>query len=195
MNPFTARFATETSHINVFIRHDIDTRACIENMHLLLAIDWDFGAPAGVYFRADDQEYPLSEQKDAIQVYRDSGFEIGLHTVCYTKDDYLAEFRRETEKFSNAVGFRPKSFSVHGLGAFRHRVRMQFYEDISKQLLESCYEFGDIPQLRSYDHVIHDCHLDERENRSLYDDFVKPLSFFRKGKNYLILTHPCYWQV
>lgn len=179
--------------VNVFVRHDIDTSRCIEKMALLLDIDKSVETPAAIYFRADNKEYSLKNYKDAINRYRDAGFEIGLHTVCYTKDNYLEEFAVETEKFSNDVGFRPKSFSVHGLGTFRQDIRIQFYEYISSHLNEFGYEFGDIPQLRAYDYVIQDCHMDARNNRFIYDDFMNPPSFLKKGKNCLILTHPCYW--
>jgi hypothetical protein len=142
----------------------------------------------------DDEEYLLREYRELIRFYKDSGFEIGLHTCCYTKDDILTEFKRETDKFTEETGFPPKSFSVHGLGDYRQEARMKFYQEIPNRLEEFGYNFGDTPQLRSYDYVIQDCHFDQNRNFFIYDDFFRPPLFFHKGATFLILTHPCYWR-
>jgi anaerobic magnesium-protoporphyrin IX monomethyl ester cyclase len=184
---------TDRKDIHVFIRHDVDTAACIQKLNCLLAIDREFQVPAGLYFRIDDVEYRLPDYKDWLNVLRQEGFEIGLHTVCYLDDNPLQAFQRETAKFEREVGFRPRSFSVHGLGTFRAEIRMRFYRDISNHLKEFGYVFGDVPQLRPYEYVIQDCHLDEEKKIFICDDVKEPFPF-RKGKQYLILTHPCYWE-
>ena len=191
--PFASKQKKGFEKIKMFIRHDVDTKQCVENLPLFLEIDKSLNVWVGVYFRVDDEEYSLMQYRDIVQSYNKLGFEIGLHTVCYKKDNYLDEFKRETDKFTYEVGFRPRSFSVHGLGDYRLNIRMQFYEEIASRMWEFGYKFGDIPQVHAYDYVIHDCHLDENGNRFIYDEVINLPSFFRKGENYLILTHPCYW--
>jgi len=181
--------------IQIFVRHDIDTHRCIGNLSPLLNIDRSATVCAGVYFRVDDEEYLLRGYREVIRFYRDSGFEVGLHTCCYTKDNVFEEFKRETEKFAEEAGFWPTSFSVHGLGDYRQAARIKFYREIANRLEEFGYKFGDIPPLRSYDYVVQDCHFDENRNFFIYDDFVHLPLFFPKGTTFLILTHPCYWRV
>lgn len=179
---------------NIFVRHDIDTQNCITNLSQTLEIDQSLQIPSGIYFRVDDEEYCVRDFQKMIGHYKVMGFEIGLHTLCYTQDNYLQEFKRETEKFKSELGFSPMSFSVHGLGDFRLEVRMRFYKEIALSFREFGYETGDIPPLRSYEHMIHDCHLDADNRRFLYDEFVRLPPFYLPGKRYLILTHPCYWK-
>ena len=185
-----------SNKVNVYIRHDIDTSKCIKNLNNMLKIDEIYGVAGkiAVYFRVDDQEYSLKKIRSDIKAYYNSGFEIGLHSQCYIKDDYIAEFKRETNKFSDDTGLEPKSFTVHGLGSFRLETRLKFYKEVAKIYPKYGYQFGDIPQLRRYDYVIQDCHLDETKKRFIYDDFFNLPKFFRQGVKYLVLTHPCYWE-
>jgi hypothetical protein len=182
--------------INMFVRHDIDTAACIHNMPILLNVDREFGVRAGIYLRADDQEYSLSECRDVLEPYRAVGFEVGLHTVCYTNEDYMGAFMYETDKFVRQMGFKPDSFTVHGLGGYRADARLEFCKNIAGCLQEFGYEFSDCHcSLRSYEYVIEDCHWDDQTSmRFIYDDFWNLPSFFREGHSYLVLTHPCYWK-
>ncbi len=187
---------TATSN-RVFFRHDIDTRACIEKMNLLLDLDLEYTVQSGVYFRADGIEYSLNNYRDQIERYRQSDLEIGLHTVCYTQDDYMSEFCRETDAFEKALGFRPTSFTVHGLGKYCIDRRLRFYEEIANSLQYYGYTFTDCHlKWRTYDYVAHDSHWNkERENRYLLNDFIDiPLPYkCTRPFNVLFLTHPCYW--
>ena len=196
IHPFTEQNITDGSRVHLFVRHDIDTKTCIQKIHLLLDIDQDLGIQAGVYFRVDDREYRLSDYRNVIQALRPRGLEIGLHTLCYLEDDYLSAFRRETGKFFDELGFKPRSFTVHGLGPQRLEVRLRFYEEVAPRLGEFGYEFCDCHSLwRKYHYVIEDCHRDEgKEALYIYDDFSEPPSFLGLGDNFLILTHPCYWK-
>jgi len=191
--PFTHKESYD-NRINFFIRHDIDTKECITSMDVLIDIDYSLAIPSGIYFRVDDEEYRLRDFRDQIRLYKRNGFEIGLHSLCYTKDDYMNEFDRETVRFSNELGFRPRSFTLHGLGDYRSCVRLDFTRIISSKLDEFGYEFTDCDgNSRNYAHVIHDCHLDSiNQRRFMREDFE--LNFpFRRGCCYLVLTHPCYW--
>ncbi|MBL4755118.1 MAG: hypothetical protein JKY52_16175 [Flavobacteriales bacterium] len=183
-------------HINVFIRHDIDTLKCVQNIDLLLDSDLHMDFPAGVYFLVDDDEYRLQDFKQVAQACKEKGFETGLHTICYAQDDYMGQFKLETEKFADEAGFRPTTFTIHGMGEKRLSVRKAFIREMVKNHTKYGYTFSDCHKaFRGYHHVIEDCHMDfSVNNRYIFDDFNEFPSFFRKGKNYLILTHPCYWE-
>ncbi len=191
--PFLAN--TRADAVNLYIRHDIDFKQCMDRMPLLVDIDKGLGVRSGVYFRADDSEYALPEHRELIQEYHRAGFEVGLHTVCYLDDDYMATFARETEKFTAEVGLRPRSFTVHGLGRHRLDVRVRFGREILGRLEEFGYKHCDLHySVRAYDYIIQDCHLKNEERPfHILEDFLKLPPFFRKGRNYLILTHPTHW--
>ena len=193
--PFIPNNETDSNEVKFFVRHDIDTKHCMKNMSLLLDIDKSSGVQSGVYLLSDGKNYSLSEHRSVIQSYREAGFEIGLHTVCYIEDNYLKAFERETKEFADNLGFRPRSFTVHGLGEYKLDVRIHFAEEIMGRLDEFGYTFTDCNlNMRAYDYVIEDCHWNEsRKSRFIYDDFTRTPPFFKKGNNYLILTHPCYW--
>jgi len=192
---YLERPAKGTRSSNLFVRHDVDTAACIENIEALTAINQTLGIQSGIYFRVDDDEYSLTQHRSTAQALREAGFEVGLHTVCYTEDDYFTELERETKKFAQEVGFQPQSFTVHGLGAYRADVRQRFYQQISNRLEEFGYLFSDCCRdLRRYDYVVEDCHFDSQmEQRFIYDDFISLPKWFRADHDYLVLTHPCYW--
>ena len=183
-------------HINIFLRHDVDTLKCVNNIELLLEANSVFKYPAGVYFLVNDDDYHLGDHKAVVTECKERGFEIGLHTICYAKDDYLKQFRLETEKFADETGIRPTSFTIHGMGEYRLSIRKKFINDIISRHNEFGYTFSDCHKaFRSYHHVIEDCHMDFSKNkRYIFDDFREIPSFFRKGNCYLILTHPCYWE-
>ena len=182
--------------INLFLRHDIDTLKCVQNIDLLLESNIAQSYPAGVYFLVDDDEYHLGDHKAVAQACKDKGFEVGLHTICYAQDDYLKQFKLETEKFADEAGFRPATFTIHGLGDERLNIRKSFIRDMIKRHEEFGYSFSDCHKaFRGYHHVIEDCHMDFAvKKRYIFDDFKAFPSFFKKGQNYLILTHPCYWE-
>lgn len=192
--PFLSYEGADGERDKVFVRHDVDTEQCIRNLPETMEIDQRLRIGAGIYLRVDDEEYSARDHRDMLLRYREQEFEIGLHSLCYTKQDYIQEFQRETEKFKSLMGFQPRSFSVHGLGSFRLKTRTKFYQEIIHCFHQFGYETGDIPTLRSYEHTIHDCHLDAQNRRFLYDDFLYFPRFSSKGKHYLILTHPCYWK-
>lgn len=192
--PFNQK-PSKSGPINLYLRHDIDTLKCVKNMPMMLDINLKTEMMAAVYFRVDDDEYRLKDLKDVALEYKARGFEMGLHTVCWAEDDYMGQFAMETEKFADELGFRPKSFTVHGAGALRQEERQQFYIEIDKRWDEFDYERTDChPRFRRYHYVIEDCHLSNPDqNRFIYKDFIEVPTFFQRGKNYIILTHPCYW--
>jgi hypothetical protein len=180
----------------LFIRHDIDTAACIRGMRLLIDIDRELGISPGIYLMADTSEYRLADHRSEIEACRAAGFEVGLHTVCYTHDDYFEALRTETKVFADALGFWPRSFTIHGLGEHRLDIRLRFCNEILRRLDEFGFVFTDCsPELRVYDHVFHDCHRDPTGgSRVIYDELTGRRFPFANGKSYVLLTHPCYWK-
>ena len=162
---------------------------------MITSIDLELGITAGVYFRVDDEEYNLRDHKDLAQELRSRGFEVGLHTACYAYDDYMKRFAFETEKFSAEAGFKPKSFTLHGLGSHKKMQRIFFQKKIVNTLSDYGYVYSDCHKnLRSYRYVIEDCHLNsDSGERFIYNDFLEPQYFVNYPGVYLVLTHPCYW--
>ncbi len=181
--------------ITIFSRHDIDTSQCLKNIPFLVDIDIEQKISSPCFVRVDEEEYTLHEANELIQKYTERGVEFGLHTVCYIHDNYLKAFEDETNKFIKAFGFKPKTFTVHGLGQYRADVRAKFYSDISTRLNNFGYDFSDCcATLRTYHYVIEDCHWSAKNQcRFIYDDFKKLPKNVKPGMNVLILTHPCYW--
>ena len=184
-HPVAARF---------YLRHDIDTAECADRMHLLLEENLAASLPAAAFLLLYGSPYDLRGIRAKIQHWRARGVEMGLHTCCYTENDYLGCFRREIREFTNQLGFPPRTFTVHGLGPVRCDYRMRFYEDIAPVLAEYGFIASDIPPLRSYDYMMEDCNLDQHGRRFVYGDFANMPSFIRPGYDYVALTHPCYWR-
>jgi len=180
--------------INIYNRHDIDTKDCINSLSKIIDIDEKFKIPSSIYFRVDEVEYSLKDFRQQIISYKEKGFEIGLHTTCYLKENSINEFKNETKKFIAELSFAPSSFSIHGTGTHQNSLK-NFTTKIVNNYENMGYEFSDcIPLIFKYDYVIEDCHFDNViKKRFIYNDFIKPPFFFKKNSNYLILTHPCYW--
>jgi hypothetical protein len=193
--PFAAAPSRTGGPAQMFVRHDVDTALCVEMLPLVLDVDRQERVPAAVFVRADRAEYRPEEAAAVLRAHGD-GVEIGLHSSCYLEDDFLAAFSEETERFKSSFGFAPRSFTVHGLGEYRFAVRERFVASVSTRLDEFGYEFSDCDtRLRSYDHVFQDCHLEVGTGRRfILSDLEAPRAFIREGRDYLLLTHPCYWR-
>ena len=179
----------------VYVRYDIDTEACVAQAKSLLEIQSASGLPCGIYLRADEEDYPIASARGLSDWARGEGFEVGLHSSCYVEDDFEARFVEETERFADALGFRPSSFTVHGLGSYRSDVRQAFTESAGRDPGRFGYAFSDCdPCQRQYDYVIQDCHLDAEGRRFIYGDAIAVPPFFSGNRDYLILVHPCYWR-
>jgi len=195
LKDFKCGWNKNINNIDIYLRHDLDTSACAKKLPKLINIEKDLGLSSAIYIRADNLEYSLKDLRNDINKYKEQGFEIGLHTTCYLKDNYIDEFEKETELFNKYMGFYPKSFTVHGMGEYRLETRKAFINQIIPKLNDYGYEFTDChSNLITYEYVIEDCHWDSiAKKRFIYNDFESIPPFFKKGSNYLILTHPCYW--
>lgn len=192
--PFSSAPETAPNAARWYLRYDIDTADCAKKMHLLLDASHDAGLPAAAFFLLHGNPYDLASLRPEVEKWRARGVEIGLHTCCYAEDDFLARFREETRLFTEALGFAPRSFTVHGMGKERYDVRVKFYETIATRYAEFGYTSCDVPAIRNYDHVFTDCHSGEGGKRCIYDDLVNLPDFISRGRTYTALLHPCYWQ-
>jgi hypothetical protein len=195
LSPFAAASGQAGGPARLFVRHDLDTALCVEQLPMILDIDRQERVPAAVFVRLDGLDYPPAAAV-AVLRGRSDRVEIGLHSSCYLEDDYLSAFRRETERFTAAFGFVPRSFTVHGLGEFRANVRDRFVATVAPRLGDFGYEFSDCDtSLRRYNYIFQDCHPEAGTGRRyISDDFVRISNIVRRGGDYLLLTHPCYWR-
>lgn len=193
---FSRARRSEEGRPRLYLRHDVDMPACVENLPILLDIDLAEDISSPVYVRTDGTDYRPEAVAAAVAHYRAKGVEFGLHSSCYTEDDYIGALRREIERFAECFGFRPTSFTVHGLGSFRAEIRDRFAEEIVDRLAEFGFVFTDCNiRMRQYHYVISDCHFDAATGRRyICDDMVSLPRFFEPGRDYLVLTHPCYWR-
>lgn len=193
--PFATKEPLAENRARFFVRHDIDEPLCPKRLDSVLHIDESFNIKSGIYFRVDGQSYDPSQQRDLAYRWKNKGFEIGLHSSCYLADDFVAELKKEIQIFKDALGFQPESLTVHGLGDYRLQQRRVFEKSMVMELQRFGFHFSDChPRLFAYDHVIEDCHQDEDGGRILLSDFKTIPPFILPGSNYLILTHPCYWE-
>jgi hypothetical protein len=193
--PF-AEPTANTGRPRLYFRHDVDTPGCVDMLAKVLDVNLAESVPSPVYVRTDGTEYDPADVADTVAAYRMRGVEFGLHSSCYTQDDCFGALRRETDRFAEHFGFRPRSFTVHGLGEYRYAVRERFSLEIVGRLSEFGFVFTDCSaRMRNYDYVITDCHLEPDTGRRLiYDDMLHLPRFFQPRRDYLVLTHPCYWR-
>lgn len=180
----------------LYFRHDVDTQDCVSMLPKLIEWNLSEGVASPVYIRTDGTDYDPASVTPAVAKYRARGVEFGLHSSCYTQDDYMGTLRQEIARFEECFGFRPRSLTVHGLGEFRAEIRERFAHEIVERLAEFGFAFTDCDaRMRRYDYVITDCHPEPGSNRRhIYDDMLSLPRFFHPGRDYLVLTHPCYWR-
>lgn len=193
------RFSEARSDVGkprLYFRHDVDTHGCVSMLSKMIELNLAEGVASPVYIRADGTEYDPKTLAPAVAKYRAYDVEFGLHSSCYTQDDYLGALRLEIVRFEQCFGFAPTSMTVHGLGDFRLAVRERFSAEIVDRLRDFGFSFTDCDaRMRRYDYVITDCHPEPGSNRRyIYDDMLRLPRFFQRGRDYLVLTHPCYWQ-
>mgnify|MGYP006266970763 CR=1 FL=1 len=194
--PFGSAVTDNPGQFNLWTRHDVDFAECFSGFARLLQADLDSQVPSSIFFRVDDDAYHLADRAAEIRAFSEAGIEVGLHSTCYLAEHVFDRFAWELNKFEQEVGIRPTIMTVHGLGPLRRQQRDAFQEAIGSRLAEFGLTMTDCnPALRSYDYIFEDCHLDPSGGgRFLYDDFADPAPVVEPGRNFLVLTHPCYWQ-
>lgn len=180
----------------LFLRHDIDLPGCVEGLAPILDIEAGHNLPSATFIRVDREDYEPEALRTLVAERRKPGIAFGLHTACYLDDDPFATFRKELDVFGDLFGFRPQTFTIHGLGERRVDVRASFCDEVVARRDEFGIAFTDCtPAMRRYDMIFQDCDIDpESRRRCMYSDLAKLPVLPRRGRNYLVLTHPCYWR-
>jgi hypothetical protein len=180
----------------IFFRHDIDYAGCVSNASILLDVNREEGVPAAVFLRMDGEGYHPEEAIEMVQAYKSDDIIFGLHTSCYTHVDYLSAFARERETFLRTYGFEARTFTVHGLGQLHLQRRLEFTSYATAHLTDLGFDASDCTaDLRPYHLVFQDCDLDPVDGRrAIYTEMKTLPPLLPRCHNYLVLTHPCYWQ-
>jgi hypothetical protein len=188
--------AAEPEAANWWHRHDIDTLACLRNIPRLLEIDVRHSCPSAVFFRPEDEVdgYDWKDAAAIVRQFRGQGIDFGLHTMCYTYADPWVRLKEELARFSSAFGGGATYLTFHGLGKVRAETRARVQRDMPARMQELGIAFSDCDQsLRSYHHVVEDCHLVDGVRAAKSDFRTPPKALI--GARFLLLTHPCYWKV
>jgi hypothetical protein len=192
--PFEDRTPVPTGS-RMFFRHDIDYAGCVSGAGALLDVDREEGVPAAVFLRMDGEDYHPEEAIKMVEAYKGDNITFGLHTSCYTHENYLAALERERQIFARTLGFEARTFTVHGLGKLHLHRRLAFTAYATAHLYELGFDYSDCTaDLRPYHRVFQDCdRAPANGKRAIYSDMTKLPPLLRHGHNYLVLTHPCYW--
>lgn len=183
----------EKRRVNFIFRHDLDTQLCLENFHILADIHLQFNVPLSIFVRTDNLDYSFKNSFRFLKSYLNK-FQIGLHSSCYIYENPLKRLEEEASIFNEVYGFYPKLLTLHGLGQYKYAERLNLIKDLSSTYKDFGFVFTDcVPDLRAYNYVIQDCHLDTNGDRYIKKDFVN-LPPRIKGSCYLLLAHPCYWR-
>lgn len=180
--------------IFLHIRHDIDTRRCLNNIPFFLSPEKELGLPASYFFLANRDDYSLEEAKPVVTELLELGFTVGLHTSCYTSKNWNERLADEVDYFRNTLGFIPESFTVHGRGELFQDTRIEFYQSLPDLLPFLGLKRTDCGLFYSYHFVFQDCTLSpSRTGRILGNDFFSPKTYLKPGKLHLVLIHPGHW--
>jgi hypothetical protein len=186
-----------------FVRHDIDTPNCLQQLPLLLDIALDFDIRPACFLRVGCDAYDLSLAQSVIRSYSGSGIVFGLHSECYLDDDWDSRLAREVNLFKDVLGFQPIAVNAHGYGQYRIDTRLDFYKGLNAgRALAHGFTFTDVGNPpRDYEVQVQDCHSSgsspehndfRAERRQVLSDFINlpPAGLY---KNAILLTHPGYW--
>ena len=181
----------------IFFRHDIDYAGCVAGASALLDVNLKEQVPAAVFLRMDGEAYRPEEAINLVRTYKSNDITFGLHTSCYTHENYLSVLERERDTFLRTYGFEARTFTVHGLGDQHLQRRLAFTAYAAANLAELGFDHSDCTaDLRPYHLVFQDCDIDPvNGKRAIYSEMETLPPLMRYGHNYLVLTHPCYWKL
>jgi len=189
----------DTKKINVILRHDIDSMGCVANLCRFLEVENSAGVRSSSYIRVDRVKYQPENCYRAIDKYNSLGFEFGLHSSCYTCPDYMERFAWEVKEFQKIFNICPESFTQHGMGKKYCENRMQFNNNIGSAKQKNNIKVTDCAGYDTqYFFKVTDARWCEKNKRRYITNFFVSLPKFpslSNGKVFLILTHPCYWNV
>jgi hypothetical protein len=199
----TIKFLTLDAHlkqlangheIRVIVRHDLDTEVCLRQADELIKIEQKCNINSSWYVRVDDYQYRMESSRDLVLRLIAQGYHVGLHTAPYIHSRPLAALSEAINRFEDAFGFSPTSFTVHGFACseiLRQR-RKLFLEEFARNR-ERFPAVCDTVQ-PSYDLSWGDSHFTRYRKRAYLDrgEWNRILAA-KPGQSILILNHPCYW--
>lgn len=177
--------------LNVVLRHDVD--AFPERNHLFYAIERRWHVPSAFYILLSECDYDAAAHADELKELARAGFEIGLHTTAWGREDAVGFFRNEMATFRSILGCYPETFTLHGYLPWSDevvRLRARFMALVPQLLAEfpDCIgtDYG-----RPDDYTISDSAFMGEISR--WPAAPPPLDRVGIGGTVKVLTHPNYW--
>jgi len=182
---------------NIVMRHDIDSRDCIQKLPFLLEVEKKYGLKSAIYVLTDGVLYHPQEAENLIKDLQAQDYEIGLHTEAHAAQDSRAYMAKEIEAFQRCYGVSPRTYVMHGViprpKNYWHHMR-KFKKQSSK--LEK--EFNIKGHLRygfGEGHFSEQAVIHNGEKRFRLPDCVSDfLKDFYLGSYLMLVTHPWCWK-
>ncbi len=170
----------------VVLRHDHDGGKKLP-LSLLCDIEEAAGFRSSIHILVDGLDYdPLP----LVPFWKDlskRGFDIGLHSQCWMRENYEEAFFDDLAKFELLLGFKPKTMSLHGAwprSDIDMRRREEFLGNLNKYLRDT-----DIAGYNNtFSWVLEDSSIGG-EVQPLTWEFSGGADFIFRGGVGLILTH------
>ena len=184
-----------TKKPNILLRHDVDSDHK-ETILRMAEIEKQFGIRSSIQIRVDGLAYDPVSFKSLVKKLYNLGFEIGLHSFCYSHKRYMKRFDWEVQTFNDIFGFNPQCFSQHGIGSMveRRKAFNMKVRDAKKRNNIPVSDCGghDI----NYILKLQDCNMRKGEKKHhITNHFVEiPKIPFSKGRVILMMTHPKKWK-
>lgn len=180
------------SDVRIILRHDLDTDVCLRQSLKIAAIEERYNVRSSWYVRVDEYQYSISDGNEIVAELVRRGQHVGLHAAPYIYTDPLKALREAIVTFEERFGFRPPTFTVHGILStpIIKKRRAAFLQQLSQS--QGGFPFCDSVR-HTYDLAMGDAHFTGRGNTYLARNEWQRILNARRGQSILILNHPCYW--
>lgn len=179
----------DPSNRYILVRHDVDYAP--ERLRPIVEIERRLGVRSDIDVVISGRHYDPTPYVAEWRSLADDGFAIGLHTVAPQEDDCFSIVRSEIEIFQKALGFSPRTFSIHGACPtppnWQQR-RNQFIERVGKRL--ESFGFSGSHNIGGVTFWVEDSGRGG-EFAYLCQDFVERVP--QPGQVMGVLVHPDHW--
>lgn len=100
---------------NVVLRHDIDTKFCLEKIKQFSYVEKEHGLTSSIYVICDGSRYRPAEACKMVEEVRQNGSLVGLHTLAHGNNNPKKYLEFEINEFEQNFGFKPTTYVMHGL--------------------------------------------------------------------------------
>ncbi|MBN2406723.1 MAG: hypothetical protein JXJ19_03400 [Elusimicrobia bacterium] len=183
--------------INVILRHDIDRMEDVGMLETFLEYELERRMFSSSYIRVDGEKYSPADILEIVRKYAGKGHEFGLHSSCYTHDDCMGRFEWEAGEFLRVFGFRPGSFTQHGMGSRFIERRQEFNGRLDEAKKRTGISMTDCCMSDVLYHFkVTDANYDYKRKARFLGSYFRSFPYvpYSRGKCYLVLTHPGYWK-